>query len=225
MLKAVLFDLDETLIDAHDAHLAATQATFEANGLDYDQARRNTAGIDFMGLRQREILRTLRDSLAVGQDEVSLAKLLHERDERFVATLSTAYVLPGAQDALRAVHDLGLITAVVSSSTNRAIRHVLSHFRLDGLVNFVVSGDDVTHGKPDPECYQLALRRLQSGQVVGHGDCLVVEDAPNGVQAAQGAGLPVCYVPSRPNLPVEGVHCQLDSLCEFPSLVLRVTRA
>jgi beta-phosphoglucomutase len=93
--------------------------------------------------------------------------------------------LPGA---LRLVGDLrsaGVPLAVASSSVEQWVQACLDRIGLAGAFDVVVTGSDVTNGKPDPEIYLLASTRLG----VPPGQCLALEDAPAGIESAHNAGM------------------------------------
>lgn len=86
----------------------------------------------------------------------------------------------------------------------------------------MVGGDDVERGKPDPECYEVAHRRLQPLRPATKNDCLVVEDSSVGVTSAQRAGIPVCLIPRYQLAKPVKPDYSLTSLVEFPALVARL---
>jgi HAD superfamily hydrolase (TIGR01509 family) len=104
-------------------------------------------------------------------------------------------LLPGASEAVASVSDHAAVVAIVSSSARATIALTMEHYGLSRLVSFVIGGDDVTRGKPDPECYEVAYHRLQPFRLAAKHDCLVVEDSSVGVTAARSAGIPVCLIP------------------------------
>ncbi len=127
-------------------------------------------------------------------------------------------LLPGAADALAAAAAVGPV-AVVSSETSPGIEAVLQRFGLAKHVAFVVGGDHVTRGKPDPECYELAWRKVQRLQPAVKSDCLVVEDSGTGAKAAQAAGLPVGLGPAAAPTGLVEPEYTLASLLELPTLL------
>lgn len=224
MLQAVFFDLDQTLIDSDDCHLEAGVRAFQAYGMDYLESRRITGS--FLGLRMVEIMAKRRDVLGLTEEQAPIAELNRLR-ERYYTDLIPTHVrlLPGAVEAVRAVADAGAVVAVVSSETEPCVRAVLDYFGLAPDVAYIVTGDQVTHGKPDPEPYELAFTRLQAVRPARKGDCLVVEDSVVGASAAIAAGLPVCLVPLHPLTTTLDAQFQLTSLLEFPALLAQLTGA
>src|SRR6266566_4772169 len=222
MLSAVFFDLDETLIDADGCHREASRRAFAAFGMDWDAALTRTG--PFFGRRMREILEARRNALGVDDSTAPLDALLALRWEHYVDLFPAGVcLLPGAPEAVASVSDHGAVAAIVSSSARATIALTIEHYGLSRLVSFVVGGDDVARGKPDPECYEVAHHRLQSFRLAAKHDCLVVEDSFVGVTAARSAGIPVCLIPHcQPAEPMRSEYA-LTSLVEFPGLVARLS--
>ena len=176
----VLWDLDGTLIDSAGHHWLAWRDTLAAEG-------RVVAPADFadsFGRRNDEILRNLYgDTLApewierVSESkEEAYRRLL--REEGLVA-------LPGAMGWLARLREAGWRQALASSAPRPNIDAVLAILGLGGYLDAVVSADDVGRGKPDPAVFLAAALRLG----LPPGRCVVVEDAPAGLEAARRAGM------------------------------------
>jgi len=222
MLSAVFFDLDETLIDADGCHREASRRAFAAFGMDWDAALTRTG--PFFGRRMREILEARRDALGVDESTAPVDALLALRWEHYVDLFPAGVcLLPGASEAVASVSDHAAVAAIVSSSARATIALTMEHYGLSRLVSFVIGGDDVTRGKPDPECYEVAYHRLQSFRLAAKHDCLVVEDSSVGVTAARSAGIPVCLIPRYPLAESVRSEYALTSLAEFPALVARLS--
>ncbi|MGB7424552.1 MAG: HAD-IA family hydrolase, partial [Ornithinimicrobium sp.] len=162
-----LFDNDGTLTDSTAAVLRSWTTWAHEHDLPPE------ALLGFHGVPAASIIaRVLPDA----DQEVALARIaeLEESDTDGVVAL------PGAAQALRDVEDRG---AIVTSATRQ-----LAAVRLDAagleIPEVMVTVDDITHGKPDPEPYRLAAHRMG----VQPADCLVVEDAPSGLSSAKAAG-------------------------------------
>lgn len=93
--------------------------------------------------------------------------------------------LPGAVQLVRGLRAAGAPVAVASSSVQPWVEACLARIGLAGAFDIVVTGTDVTNGKPDPEIYLLAAARLG----ISPASCLAVEDAPAGIQSAHNAGM------------------------------------
>ncbi len=170
---AALFDNDGTLIDSTESVRRSWGRWAIEYGVDPDRLT------GFHGVPAAAIVAQV---LPDRDHEVALARIvaLEEADTEGILAL------PGAARALHAVAARG---AVVTSATRSLGMARLEAAKLP-IPEVVVSADDVTHGKPDPEPYVLAASRLG----VAPEQCLVVEDAPSGIAAARAAGCAVLAV-------------------------------
>ncbi len=205
--KAVFFDFDYTLGDATDAIYAGFVQGMAALGWPAPE---------------REAVR-----LTIGQPlETAYTGLTGDADPDHQAVFRRAFaavarpmqrqgvpLFPGAAELLRALHDRGIHTAVVSTKQRQTLTHILgSHGLLDTL-DFLLGGDDVAAMKPDPEGLLLGLKRLG----LTPADLLYCGDTVIDAQAARNAGcafaavlngttpretfLPLPHVCIAPNLP------------------------
>ncbi len=189
---AVLWDLDGTLVDSgplwREAYAElASRLGGELTPSTWDRiaGRTMTASV--------EVVRAgLADGEACTTSE--LAGWLVGRVEARLAAGAAPAWRPGAAEALVTVQDAGVPTALVTTTWRRVVSLLL--LRLDIGFDTIVCGDEITRGKPDPEPYLLAARRLG----VGIADCLVVEDSPTGVAAGEAAGARVLAVPSAADI-------------------------
>src|SRR5262249_45764182 len=115
---------------------------------------------------------------------------------------------PGVTDLLAAAHGFGMRLALASSSRHSWIDATLRSLNLSDAFEVVVSGDDVSRGKPDPEIYLLTAERLG----VPPERCLAIEDSPNGVMSAYRAGMSVIGVrtPYTAHLQLQGAALVVD---------------
>ena len=164
---AVLFDLDGTLVDSTPAVARAWSSWASDRGLPAPDLAANHG---------RPAVHLVARMVPAAQVTDALAEF-HARE---LADLSDVVVLPGAAELLRSAGDLA---AVVTSGTRSL---ALARLAAAGLTPpaVTVTFDDVRQGKPHPEPFLLAARRLGVDPV----DCLVVEDAPAGLAAAAAAG-------------------------------------
>ena len=124
-----------------------------------------------------------------------------------VRDLGPGDALPGARETLSELARRGVRTAVASGSRNA--RHILERLGLMQMLDALVSGDEITRSKPHPEVFQKTAERLG----VPPQSCLVVEDAPSGVEAALRAGMKALGV-SR-GRPLTGAVRTVGSLAEI----------
>lgn len=111
-------------------------------------------------------------------------------------------LLPGAASLIRQLLRLKVPLALVTSSWPARIAHVLQQHQLQTAFSVVISRDDVQRGKPAPEGYCLAAKKLK----LPAAHCLVFEDSLSGVQAACQAGTPCVAIGDEPSLTAEGAR-------------------
>jgi HAD superfamily hydrolase (TIGR01509 family) len=186
LLQAVLFDMDGLLIDSEPLWFEVETEVMTRLGGTWtpaDQEALLGSSLDNSVRYFLERARVPADPAEVGEWMISgiVAKV---RDHG-------VHIMPGAAELVAAVAASGLPYALVTSSQRRFVDAVLARTGLRFPV--MVTGSDVTHGKPDPEPYLLASRRL----AVPPSQCLVLEDSRTGVTAAEAAG---CFVVAVPTL-------------------------
>lgn len=174
---AILWDLDGVLVDSREAHLEAWRALCEETGRPFDRAYFERT----FGLRNEDIVGGYWPDLPASE-----RTRLERRKEALYRERAQGRLrpLPGASELVREARRRGLRQALVSSTPPENIALALRELGLDGAFDVIVSGDDVTRGKPDPEGYLVAANRLG----VDPARCVVVEDAPPGVEAGRRAG-------------------------------------
>ncbi|MBV9605514.1 MAG: HAD family phosphatase [Solirubrobacterales bacterium] len=208
--EAVCFDQDGVLIDSEGAWDEARRAVVAENGGRWkDEATRA-----MMGMSAPEWSRYLRDELGVALSP-------REISDRVVAQLLAGYehslpLLPGAVDAVRRVAARCPV-GLASSANREVIDAVLGASGLAGVFGAAVAGEEVARGKPAPDIYLEAARRLG----VDPRRCAAVEDSTNGLRSAAAAGMLVVALPNRefPPTPeaLELAAIVLDSLLQLPS--------
>jgi beta-phosphoglucomutase len=176
---AVIFDVDGVLVDSYQAHFASWSKLYGELGRDYTEA---AFAADF-GRTSRDILRR---TLGGGLTDERIRQLDERKEALYRDLLREQF--PAMDGATRLIDSLagdGFLLAVGSSAPLENI--VLSLEKLGRAENFsaIVTGADVTRGKPDPQVFELAAERLR----VPPGQCAVIEDAVHGIEAACRAGM------------------------------------
>lgn len=180
--RAVIFDIDGTIVDNMHLHAEAFAVFAERHGLP-PLTPQDRARLD--GRRNSEIFPILfgRD---VPREEWQAYE--HEK-EGLYRELSRGRLLPmkGLHVLIARLQAVGVPMALATSAPELNVTHTLTELGLTDAFPIVVRGDQVPRGKPAPDVFLEAARRL----AVAPPDCLVFEDAPMGVVAAQAAGMPV----------------------------------
>ena len=208
-IRAVIFDLDGVIVDSEIWWHEARVAWAAERGLTWGHADSTTV----MGANSRGWARIMRDRMCLPEaDEPAIeADIVGRVTERY------RHGAPEIEGAVGAVRRLAAAwpVAVASSAHREVIDAALAATGLLDVIPIVVSSDEVAHGKPQPDVYREAARRLG----IPAADCLVVEDSLNGVRAGVAAGMTVVLVPNASVPPAAGTadfaHHVLDRLADL----------
>ncbi|MDC0766991.1 HAD family hydrolase [Streptomyces sp. HD] len=183
---SVIFDLDGTLVDSEPNYYEAGRQVLAAHGVpgftwaDHERYV-GISTLETVTLWQREY------GLRVSVDELLAAK-----NRRYLELARTSTrVYPEMRKFVELLATEGVPMAVASGSSPEAITAILAGTGLDAHLRTVVSADEVEHGKPAPDVFLEAARRLG----VAPADCVVVEDAAPGAAAAHAAGMRCIAIP------------------------------
>lgn len=186
-IRAVVFDLDGLMLNTEDV--------FELAGVEL-MARRGLVMTDeirhgMLGRRPVEAFTVLQTLTGIPDRLEDLMMETKEIFEGFAEDLLTT--MPGLLEILERIDSFQLPRAVATSSPRAYMTHLLQKFDLLHRFDTTLTAEDVTHGKPHPEIYLTAAKRLQ----VDPCDMLVLEDSETGTRAAAAAGAFVVSVPNR----------------------------
>jgi len=186
LLEGIVFDMDGVLLESSSIHEAAYRQALAAVPLrSFDYSR-------IAGLRTQDAIRAVLaennillpdaqvDELAAAKSRLALARI---RDENPIA--------PGAQHVLESLSKQTRL-ALASSASPETVNTFVDRNQLRRLFQCVLHSGDVASAKPSPEIFETAVRRLD----LSPSDCLVVEDAVAGIQAAKAAGAVACGIPN-----------------------------
>lgn len=194
-IKAIFFDQDGVIIDTEkDGHRVAFNETFKEMGFDvewdedyYHELLQVGGGKERMKhhLHTRGFGRQIKP-----EEEADLIKEMHRiKTDKFIRLIESGKLplRPGIRRFMQETMSAGLTLGVCTTSNERAANAIAHNILGDIKFDLILAGDVVSHKKPDPEIYLLALSRTG----LKPRECLVIEDSSNGVKAAKAAGMRV----------------------------------
>lgn len=198
MIQAILFDFNGVIINDEPLQMKAYQEAFQPEGINLTEA-------DYYSALGNDDVTFVRHTFKHANVELSDEKLTEliarksAKHREFINATGLS-LFSGVVNFIKACKRAGYTLGIVSMARRNEIEYVFERAGIEKLFDAVVSADDVTACKPDPQCYRLAFRRAnQAHQKTGKNalvpsDCLVFEDAPPGVQSARTAGMRVVGV-------------------------------
>jgi beta-phosphoglucomutase len=182
MKKAFLFDLNGTMIDDMQFHLKAWHHIIVDElgaNLTWEQVKREMYG------KNSELLVRVFGKDRFTEDEMN--KLSLEKEKQYQREyISHLKLIPGLPQFLQKAYELKIPMAIGSAAIMFNIDFVLDNLNIRHYFSAIVSADDVVYSKPHPETYLKCAELLG----VAPENCIVFEDAPKGVEAAQNANMP-----------------------------------
>lgn len=187
MLKAVIFDMDGVVVDSNPFIRATWEAFLHSRGIILDDEL--FAGA-ISGKTGPDSIRILFNNSLPGEEVRSLVAQLNEAYRETIRNAPRLLPLAGITGFLAGLRASGIPIALATSAPPETIDLVLGRLGVREFFQHVVDDTQVTRGKPDPEIYRLAARRVGAGEA----ECIVFEDSRSGILAARGAGLTVIGV-------------------------------
>ena len=207
-VKALIFDFDGLILDTETPEYQVWQSIYREHGFELpdDEWGKIIGGYGLSNFDAAEHLSHLSQG---GLDSVSL-RARHRSESH--ALIHSQSILPGVMDYIHDAKRLGLKLAIASSSAHSWVDAHAKRLGIFDPGDAIICGDDVAAGrtKPNPDLFLLALDQLK----VRKEAAIVFEDSPNGVKAANRAGIFVVAVPNplTSTLLIEGADLKLDSL-------------
>jgi len=179
-IKAVVFDMDGVLIEAKDWHYEALNRALKLFGVEISKYDHLVTYDGLPTLKKLEML-----SLERGLPE-ELHQFINDIKQIYTMEIVHAKCKPlfSHEYALSRLSSEGYRLAVASNSIRKSIEVMMEKAALDKYLDFYLSNQDVTNGKPDPEIYKLAIANLD----LSPQECMIIEDNERGIQAAKGSG-------------------------------------
>lgn len=196
----VIFDVDGVLIDSYQPHFESWRQVAEQHGVDYTE----DLFAKGFGRTSREII--ARDWNMPHLSPEKIATIDDAKEAAYRAIVATNFpCMPGATDLVKSLHGNGFRIAVGSSGPRENVMLAIEKLEIGDYLTGIVTGQDVSRGKPDPQVFLIAADRLGLAPEC----CAVVEDAPAGVEAAHAAGMVCVGFPSTGRVPADVAQADL----------------
>jgi len=179
-MKAVIFDLDGVIIDSEPIYLQINKKVLHHFGIassteDFNQSVGMTTVGTFTMLKEKYQFPYTIEELVAYHHEVVWDTF----------TNLNAEPIDGIRELLTTLKEHKIPMAVASSSPKKVINVIINKFELKEYFNYIVSGEEVSHGKPAPDIFLATAKQL----AIAPADCVVIEDSKNGLIAAKKAGM------------------------------------
>ncbi len=186
-MKAVIFDMDGVIIDSEPLHQKVEEELLEDLGGTMTASDKES----FVGTTDYHMWSTMKERFDLSQ---SVEEMIASKKDRFLNQIHTIYLVDGFKKVLSQLKEEGYLIALASSNNRKAVDQIVKQFDLTKDFELTMSGEDVANGKPHPEIF------LKTAEAMGvtPANCLVIEDAKNGVEAAKAAGMK-CIGLDNPN--------------------------
>lgn len=197
MVRGVIFDLDGVLVTTDEFHYLSWKEVADAEGIYFDrEINHRLRGVS--RLISLEIVLERSPRRYTDSEKQALAERKNEIYRKLLNRLGPGDTLPGAIPLIEDLRRAGVRIAIGSSSKNT--RYIIDRLELGHLLDAIVDGNDIRQSKPDPEVFLTAAARLG----LPPADCVVVEDAEAGLEAARRAGMRVVALgPAVRGLPAD----------------------
>ena len=211
MIKAVIFDVDGTLLDTERIYMKAwKEAAAEAGFVMPDSVLQKTRAVN-----TKDAARIFEEEIGNGFSYQAVRPIRVRIAEEIIRRESPI-LKPGVLELLAFLEEKGIRLAVASSTNQQGTREHLAESRILDRFEVVVGGDMVTNGKPHPDIFLKAAEALGTAPEA----CIVVEDSPAGIRAAHAAGMKAVLVPDQAAITQEIIDMSdvvLNSLLEMPA--------
>jgi len=181
-LQCVIFDLDGVIVSTDEQHFLAWNAIAKQENIEFNrEINRRQRGVSRM--ESLDILLEKAERPYSEAEKVALAMEKNTRYVELIQAITPADILPGVLDLLTDLKKNGIKTAIGSSSKNT--KTILAHIGLGDRFDAIVDGNQIQRSKPFPDVFIKAADATKTP----YQNCLVIEDALAGIQAAKAAGM------------------------------------
>jgi beta-phosphoglucomutase len=189
MLQAVIFDFDGVIADSEALHYKALNAVLNRYGVDVPK---DVHWEKYLGYSDRENIEAVNVDYGMQWDDIRVQALIDEKKVIFDELIvGGSIIIDGVAIFIQRLIDAGIRRGICSGALRSDIDLMLSATDFKDAFEVIVTADDVTHGKPDPEGYLMALAKLNqnASAPITANQCVVIEDSHWGLEAAAAAGM------------------------------------
>ncbi|HQY52589.1 MAG TPA: HAD family hydrolase [Ignavibacteria bacterium] len=179
--KVIIFDMDGVLIDSEPAYKTMNMAHFSSLGFKMNEEEYN----GYVGMSSLKMWSKIKSNYGLNEN---VEDLMASEKERMYKVLNSDLIsepIEGIKELIDSFLKRNYRLCVASSSPKDNIKLVLKRHNLEMYFDFIVSGEEVTNGKPMPDIFLKAADHFQ----LSPDNCFVIEDSSNGVTAAKAAGM------------------------------------
>lgn len=179
MIKGVLFDLDGVLVDSMPYHLEAWQWVLNTRGIQVDV---RTLALH-EGRRSADMAKTISSKAGITLTKAEIQDIILKK-RAYYRKIADVKFYPNALQTIQILRQKNKICAIVTSCVRKSLQKAIPDHKMD-LFDYTITGDDIKRGKPHPDPFLTARDKLG----LSSEECVVIENAPLGIQAAKAAGM------------------------------------
>ncbi|MBZ2174433.1 HAD family phosphatase [Schnuerera sp. xch1] len=177
-MKAIIFDMDGVIVNSEPLHFELERELLKELGGNISKEEHDK----FVGTTDYNMWTAFRKQFNL---KPSVERMIEMKKERFIKSIHRIELIDNFKEFMLTIYNGGYPMAIASSNNKKAVNEIVKKFDLDRYMKFVISGEEVNKGKPNPEIFLTAANKMN----VDPSECLVIEDADNGVKAAKAAGM------------------------------------
>lgn len=177
-MKAIIFDMDGVIIDSEPLHFKLEKELLEELGGKINKKEHEA----FVGTTDYYMWKTFKGKFNL---KYSVEEMIKIKKERFIENIHKIELVDNFYEFMLKMYEEGFLMGLASSNNKNAVDAIVKKFQLDKYLKFIISGEEVSKGKPNPEIFLTAAKKMN----VKPSECLVIEDATNGITAAKSAGM------------------------------------
>ncbi|MDD5435481.1 MAG: HAD family phosphatase [Nitrospira sp.] len=188
MIKAIIFDFDGIITDSEPVHLKMFQQVLSELNISISRQEYYET---YLGMDDKGCFTTVLKAHGLDASHEVVQALIDKKAKSMMEYLEkSVFIYPGVTDFVNKAKDRFRL-AIASGALRHEIEYVLQMAGISSAFDLIVSAEDVMYGKPDPECFNKALERLNDHSVLHltPGECVVIEDSIAGIEGAIAAGM------------------------------------